>query len=55
MEPMTTLITSLTAVGTMIIGYIGDIATEVVAQPVLLLGIGAGMLFAGAGLVKKFM
>lgn len=40
---------------TSIIGTIGDIVTEVVAQPLLLLGVFAGLLFLGVGLVKRFV
>lgn len=52
---MPTLVTQFEAVATMIVGFIGDVATEVVAQPILLVGMGVGLLFSGAGLVKKFM
>lgn len=57
MEPtaMSTLLTGFTDFCTTVIGVIGDVVTEVVAQPLLLIGVFAGLLFMGVGLIKKFV
>lgn len=52
---MAAILTDFAAFATAAIGVIGDVVTEVVAQPVLLIGILAGILMLGVGLVKKFI
>lgn len=52
---MAALLTDFAAFCTAIIAVIGDVVTEVVAQPLLLLGVFAGLLFLGVGLVKRFV
>lgn len=51
---MTQLITSLGLVSTQVISTISTVASAVVAQPVMLIGVGIGLLGAGVGIVKKF-
>lgn len=52
---MTALLTDFGAFATAAIGIIGDVVTEVVAQPLLLIGVFMGILMFGVGLVKRFV
>lgn len=52
---MTTLLTGFTDFCSSVIGVISDVITEVVTQPLLLIGVFAGLLFMGVGLIKKFI
>lgn len=52
---MTAILTSLSLVVLEVTGYIADIVTAVVAQPILLIGVAVGLLGTGVSLVKRFM
>lgn len=52
---MTAILTTLTEVVTSVVGFIALIVTAVVAQPILLIPVGIGLLFTGVALVKSFL
>lgn len=52
---MAALLTDLGLVCTNLITTIGSVATAIVAQPLLLIPLGIGLLGAGVGLVKRFV
>ena len=45
---------AVSTVASTIIGLMGDVINEVITHPVLLVGIGAGLVFTGVKLVKRF-
>lgn len=51
---MEALLTSLGLVVTSTVGIVGSVATAVVAQPLLLIPFGFGLLGAGIAVVKRF-
>ena len=52
---LSAILTSLALIPVTVVGFIGDIVGAVVANPVLLIPIGLGLLGTGVGLVKKFI
>jgi len=52
---MAALLTDLGSVVTSCVGFITTIVTAVVAQPLLLIPVGIGLLGTGVALVKKFI
>lgn len=52
---METLLTDFGAFTSTIVSVIGTVVTAVVAQPLLLIGVFAGLLLLGVGLVKRFV
>lgn len=52
---MAEIITGIGALSTTIIGYVGALATAVVAAPILLIPVGVGILGVGVGIFKGFM
>lgn len=51
---MATMLTDLGLVATNVIGMVGDVAAVIVAEPVLLIGVGIGVLGAAVGIFRKF-
>jgi len=49
---MAALLTELGLVGTFIMGLVSDIVTTIVAEPLLLIPFGLGLMFSGVGLYK---
>lgn len=52
---MATILTDVGLFATSALDVMTDVVTAVVAQPVLLIGIIAGIMLTGVGLVKKFI
>lgn len=52
---MSTLLTSLGEVVTAVIGYVGDICTEIVSQPILLLTMGILLLGGAIGIFGRLL
>jgi len=52
---MAAILTDLGLVVTQVITTLGSVVTAIVAQPLLLIGVGIGLLGSGVALVKKFM
>jgi len=52
---MAEILAMLGSVVTSVVGILGEVVTAVVAQPLLLIGVGIGLLGSGVALVKKFM
>ena len=51
---MATILTDLGLVVTAVVGMVGEIVTEIVSNPLLLIGFGIGLLGAGVALVRRF-
>jgi len=54
-KEMAAILTDLGLVVTQVITTLGSVVTAIVAQPLLLIGVGIGLLGSGVALVKKFM
>lgn len=52
---MSTLLTSLGEVVTAVIGYVGDICTEIASQPILLLTMGILLLGGAIGIFGRLL
>lgn len=52
---MAAILTNVSLLVTAIVGWIGDIAAAVVAQPLLLIPVGVGLLGTGVGIFKGFL
>lgn len=52
---MAGLLTDVGLVVAEIVSYVADVAGAIIAQPLLLIPIGIGLLGSGVGLVKRFM
>lgn len=50
-----TILTMLSEVVETVVGFIAIIVVAVVAQPILLIPVGIGLLFTGVALVKSFL
>jgi len=51
---MATILTDVGLLATSVLGMVGDTAAVIVAEPVLLIPVGLGLLGAGIGIFKAF-